>query len=52
MKEPSGTQTCLIIDINKKTDEKPILYQASAFNEFPVYAPRYRQAHIRAYFTE
>jgi hypothetical protein len=37
--------------INKKTDEKPILYQASAFNDFPVYAPRYRQAHIRAYFT-
>src|SRR6478735_10304619 len=40
------------IDINKKTDEKPILYQASAFNQFPVYAPRYRQAHIRAYFTD
>jgi hypothetical protein len=39
------------IALNKKTDEKPILYQASAFNDFPVYAPRYRQAHIRAYFT-
>ncbi|HSB93896.1 MAG TPA: DUF3089 domain-containing protein [Flavitalea sp.] len=38
--------------INKKTDEKPILYQASAFNDYPIYAPRYRQAHIRAYFTE
>src|SRR5215203_3739924 len=39
------------IALNKKTDEKPILYQASAFNDYPVYAPRYRQAHIRAYFT-
>ena len=40
------------IAINKKTDEKPILYQASAFNDYPVYAPRYRQAHLRAYFTD
>lgn len=37
--------------INAKTDYSPILYQASAFNEFRVFSPRYRQAHIRAYFT-
>ncbi|MCA0398948.1 MAG: DUF3089 domain-containing protein [Bacteroidetes bacterium] len=37
--------------INHKTDYSSILYQASVFNEFDVYAPRYRQANIRAYFT-
>lgn len=38
--------------VNKRTDEKPILYQASIFNEKArVYAPRYRQAHYKAYFT-
>ncbi len=37
--------------INAKTDYSPILYQASVFNEFRVFAPRYRQAHVRAYFT-
>jgi hypothetical protein len=37
--------------INKKTDESSILYQASVFNEScNVYAPRYRQAHIKAFF--
>jgi len=38
-------------ELNKKTDDKPILYQATAFNQYPIYAPRYRQAHIRSYFT-
>lgn len=39
--------------INKKTDESTILYQASIFNEScKVYAPRYRQAHIFAFFTD
>ncbi|HTL07723.1 MAG TPA: DUF3089 domain-containing protein [Chitinophagaceae bacterium] len=38
--------------INAKTDYSPILYQASAFNNFRVFSPRYRQAHIRAYFTK
>jgi len=38
--------------INKKTDYSSILYQASAFNQFcRVFAPRYRQAHIRAFFV-
>lgn len=37
--------------INAKTDYSPILYQASAFNEYRVFSPRYRQAHVRAYFT-
>lgn len=36
--------------INYKTDNSPILYQASAFNERArVFAPRYRQAHIGMY---
>jgi hypothetical protein len=38
-------------DLNMKTDRSTILFQASAFNEFLVYAPRYRQAHIRSYYT-
>ena len=38
-------------DINAKTDYSTILYQASAFNEYRVFAPRYRQANIRAYYT-
>jgi len=37
--------------INSKTDYSTILYQASAFNEMcRVFAPRYRQAHIRCFF--
>jgi hypothetical protein len=28
------------------------LYQASAFNEYRVFAPRYRQAHLRSYYSE
>jgi hypothetical protein len=37
--------------INSKTDYSTILYQASAFNEKSrVFAPRYRQAHIRCFF--
>lgn len=37
--------------INAKTDYSSILYQASVFNEYNVYAPRYRQAHYRSYFA-
>lgn len=37
--------------LNRKTDERPILYQASVFNRYNVYAPRYRQAHIYSYYT-
>lgn len=37
--------------INIKTDYSTILYQASAFNEKSrLFAPRYRQAHMRAFF--
>jgi hypothetical protein len=39
--------------INAKTDYSTILYQASVFNEqCRVFAPRYRQAHYRAFFTK
>jgi len=37
--------------LNAKTDGSTILFQASVFNECRVFAPRYRQAHIRAYYT-
>ncbi len=37
--------------INAKTDYSTILYQASVFNEqCRVFAPRYRQAHLKAFF--
>jgi hypothetical protein len=38
--------------VNARTDYTTILYQASAFNAYRVFAPRYRQANIRAYFTK
>ena len=37
--------------LNAKTDYSTILYQASAFNGYRIFSPRYRQAHIRSYFT-
>ena len=37
--------------LNAKTDYSTILFQASAFNQARVFAPRYRQANIKAYFT-
>ncbi len=40
-------------EINKKTDKSTILYQASVFNKYcRVFAPRYRQANLLAFFTE
>ena len=37
--------------MNKKVDNKPIKYQASIFNlAGRLYAPRYRQAHIRSFY--
>jgi hypothetical protein len=37
--------------LNYTTDKSTILYQASVFNEAAqIYAPRYRQAHLRAFF--
>ena len=39
--------------LNRKTDSSTILYQASIFNGAGrVYAPRYRQAHLQAFFTK
>ena len=38
--------------LNAKTDFSTILFQASAFNQGRVFAPRYRQANLKAYFTE
>ena len=38
--------------LNTKTDESSIRFQASVFNEFNVYAPRYQQAHIQSFYTE
>lgn len=38
--------------LNKKTDNTTILYQASVFNQScRIFAPRYRQANIKAFFT-
>ncbi len=37
--------------LNAKTDYSSILYQASAFNEYRLFSPRYRQAHFRSYFS-
>ncbi len=39
--------------LNKKIDNKPVKYQASVFNaSCRVYAPRYRQAIIKAFFDK
>jgi len=39
--------------VNRKTDSTTILYQASIFNGAGrVFAPRYRQAHLHAFFTK
>jgi hypothetical protein len=37
--------------LNAKTDYSTILFQGSVFNESRVFAPRYRQANLKAYFT-
>ena len=38
--------------INQKVDQTTILYQASVFNgSGKIYAPRYREAHISAYYS-
>ncbi len=38
--------------LNYKTDYSTILYQSSVFNEkCRVFSPRYRQAHLKAFFT-
>lgn len=36
--------------LNRQTDERPLLFQASAFNSScRIFAPRYRQAHLKAF---
>ncbi len=41
------------MELNTKTDEGAILYQASIFNGAgKVFAPRYRQAHYHSYFSK
>jgi len=37
--------------LNYKTDKSTILFQASAFNHYRVFAPRYRQAHVQSFFV-
>lgn len=37
--------------LNEKTDKESIQFQASVFNRYQVFAPRYRQAHIESYYT-
>jgi len=37
--------------LNAKTDYTTILFQASVFNQARVFSPRYRQANLKAYFT-
>ena len=49
------TWNALIDDayLNAKTDYSSILYQATVFNQHcRIFAPRYRQAHLSAFFTE
>src|SRR5512144_2109397 len=39
--------------LNAKTDYSTILYQASVFNQHArIYAPRFREAHISAYYLK
>lgn len=39
-------------ELNQKTDNSTILYQASVFNKYcRVFSPRYRQANLKAFFT-
>lgn len=39
--------------VNERTDRAPIKYQASLFNGVGrVYAPRYRQAHLKSFYTK
>ncbi len=38
--------------VNHSTDKGSVFFQASAFNCFRVFAPRYRQAHIQTFYIE
>ena len=37
--------------LNARTNNSTIQFQASAFNHYRVFAPRYRQAHLRSYYS-
>jgi hypothetical protein len=53
-KRSQSTWNAAVLDevTNIKTDEGTILFQASIFNGTgKIYAPRYRQAHLHAFFT-
>lgn len=54
MQKPDGWNADINDDtVNKKTDDRSILYQASVFNRYcRVFAPRYRQANISAFYTK
>src|SRR5688572_18997135 len=55
MKKKMNKMNAEIDDVylNAKTDYSTILYQASVFNQHArVFAPRFREAHISAYFTK
>jgi len=51
-KDPRMNADIYDAELNAKTDYSTILFQASVFNELRVFAPRYRQAHIRAYYIQ
>ncbi len=41
------------VKVNERTDASTIRYQASVFNGTgKIYAPRYRQAHLKSYYTD
>ncbi len=51
-KKNSWNASIIDSEINSETDKSTILYQASVFNEGnKVFAPRYRQAHISAFYS-
>jgi len=49
-KDTSDNASLLNEELNEKTDASSMRYQASVFNQYAVYAPRYRQAHLRNYY--
>lgn len=54
MKKPMGWNADVNDEqLNKKTDNSSILYQASVFNKYcSIYAPRYRQANFDAFYSK
>lgn len=51
-KDPAWNADLTNAELNAKTDYSTILYQGSAFNEYRVFAPRYRQANLKAYYSD